>query len=90
MTLHKTLFVEPNGPEDTRYRGGLWRFKRDDPDDDMEYVCNGDVAKVRILANQIIEKIDDLEVLKLIYDYAEAQVDNARGDWSEDEAGASL
>jgi len=91
LTLKRTIFVtgKPEN-DDARYRGGLYEFKRDDPEDDMVYYCNGDEAQVRKLVNAILDKVNDPEILKLIYEYGEARIDAARGDWYENDAGTSL
>ena len=86
--LHRTIFVEE--PQDKRHRGGLYKFKRDDPNDNMVYYCNGDMAEVYKLANAILDKIDDPEILELIYEYGEALTDNSQGDWYDYEAGEAI
>lgn len=88
--LTRTHFTQEPAENDRSWRGGLYQFKRDDPNDEMVYYCNGDEAKVRKLVNLILNKTDDQKLLELIYEYGEARVDAARGDWYEDQAGDSL
>lgn len=90
--LTRTYFMhDPDSPLDgnTRYRGGLYRYKSD-PNEGITFYCNGDSAKVKRIANSILDKVQDPDVLRLIYEYSEARVDEARGDWYENEAGESL
>jgi len=84
MSLSRTIFI--SNPEDTRYRGGLYQFKRDNPNDDTVYYCNGETARVRALVNKILDGITDPEILELIAQYGGALVDEARGDWNEEES----
>jgi len=86
--LRKTIFISE--PTDTRYRGGLYTFRRDDPEDDILYCCNGDEATIRKIENKILEATSDETLLKLIYEYGEALLEDARGDYAENSAGEGI
>lgn len=83
--MRRTIFTKEPAEDARSHRGGLYQFKR--PGDDMSYYCNGDTAKVRKLQNQILDAVEELPnqeaLIKLIGEYGDARVDEARGDWCE-------
>ena len=78
--LSRTYFIS----EPTKRDGlGLYQFKIDDSN--MTFYCDDYSANVRKIVNLILDKIGDTELIKLIYDYGEARMEEARESWYKNE-----
>lgn len=91
--MQRTIFTMEPAKNERSHRGGLYEFKI--PGDElMVYCCNGDEAEVKKLQNQILDAVEGLPnkeaCIKIIEEYGDARVDEARGDWYESICGESL
>ena len=71
MRLNRTYFIS----EPTE-KGELYEFKIDGCD--LQFYCNAFSANVRKIINKILDRVQDEELLNLIYEYGEARVEETR------------